>query len=352
MSNAADFIAKIEAKRDAYLRSPQLWSQYTRNNAIASDLPDCDRALALGLVAWDQRPHPGPEAVARMQSGRGMEQVIIDDLRAEGWNVIAQQTPYQIVDKKGRVILSGRFEGMLLDPADHPNAAEIFEIKDTSWFVFNRVESEADLRTDLWTRKWWRQCQAYLIQHGKEWMVFVLTHRRQRKHFAVSLDFAEAERILQRAEQAQDLAELLRRDGVKVEGFGEALDELEIAYSPNPRECKSCSFFQRVCFPAIGGDAELLMVDAPELEPLVARYAELEQVGREWKSIDAKLKHDRYRGKTVVAGKYVVTGQWKEKNFSAQPAKPAKPAEVKREWHMVVMDASSPSLGTADGENE
>lgn len=352
MSNAADFIAKIEERRKTYLESPQLWSQYTRANAIASDLPDCDRALALGIVAWAERPHPGPQAVARMQSGKGMEPLIIADLQAEGWNVIAQQTPYQIFDKKGRVILSGRFEGLLQDPQDHPRNAEVFEIKDTSWFVFQRVTSELDLRTDLWTRKWWRQCQAYMLQHGKEWMVFVLTHRRDRKHFAVALDYAEAERILQRAEQAQDIAELLRRDKVPVDQFDEALDQLQIAYSKNPRECKVCSFYQRVCFPEIKNEAELQLVDAPELEEIVARWCALEQAGREWKTLDGKLKHDRYKGKTLIAGQYVVTGQWKTKNMSAQPAKPAVPATERKEWHMAVVRSDTPSAepGEIDGE--
>lgn len=334
---AEDMLALVEARREKFLRGQ--WSAYAQNNPIASNLPDCERALALGLLAWNERPHPGPAAVERMMSGRGMERTILQDMRDEGWIVVQEQVPFQIRDKKGRVILSGRSEGKIQPDERNHRALVSFEIKDTSQYVFERIETEDDLRVDQWTRKWWRQCQAYMLAHNEEWMLLFITHRRRRKHLIVHLDFAAAEEILRRAEQTIDLQELLR--GHPVEDLSRELTELEIAFAPM-KECSRCDFYQRVCFPPTVGVGEAKYEDIPELEAELSRYAAIQQVGKEYESLHRKFTNEKMRGRTIVAGNYVLTGVFEEQNQKAQAAKPAVPAGKKKIWRSTVMKAGAP----------
>lgn len=314
------------------------WKQYPRRACIASDLPDCDRQMALSMLAWKERPKPDTAGLERMQSGRGMEDVVLADLRAEGWKIVQEQSPFEVRDRKGRLIISGKSEGKLVIPGDDHRALRSIELKDTSQYVFDALLTEDDLRTNMWTVKWWRQMQIYMLDGNEEWMVLIVTHRRRRRNIIVHLDYAEAERILQRCEKAMDAYELMQQ--TPADQLDSELTAFGLAYHDDQRSCRACDFFQRVCFPQLRTAQSEDVIEKPELEPIVARYVEIEEIGKEKDRLERKLFTDATKGVHIAAGQFLITGHWEEQNTKPTPeipAQAAKPAGKKKVWRKSVI---------------
>jgi hypothetical protein len=321
---------------------------YPRSNPIASDLGDCNRQLALGILAWsERRPFP-PEAVERMENGRNAERVIVRELEDEGWRIVEQQAPFEIRDKGGRLLLRGSMEGKIALEIDGRRRFVPFEVKDTSQFVFARIETEEDLRSGQWTRKWWRQFQAYLVGHSFEWGILILAHRGQRKFIPIRLDYAAAELILQRTEHAIDVVDALR--AAEISQLDHELSVLEVPYLDDLKVCRSCDFFQRVCFPPVKHALEGEIVEREDLLDLVAEHQRLEKDAKKYESLHRKLEREAPRGSHVVAGPFLVTGRWEEQSTKPVPAKEAVPAGTKKIWRREIRNTQAECEPEADEE--
>jgi hypothetical protein len=325
-------IAEMEARREKRLASTV--GSYPRSRLIASDLHDCMRHDVLSIVAWRSRAPFDTFVAGLLEAGRVTEAAVMRQLDEEGWQVELQQLPFELRDKLGRVILTGKIDGMLRIERNRIP----FEVKDTGWARFRMLQDAESLKRDVWARKWWRQMQAYLIGFGYEVGLFILVHRGERRLIPVQIDYEEAESILRRAEQAQDVAELLAE--TPTDRVDHALNELRVDYLKDAATCRSCPFFGRACFPPLehtGGEMEV----EPELEPTVKRYLETADAAKEHEAAEKELRSRK--GRTVLAGQYVVTGAWQERNMKPQPAKPA---GVQKAWLMKIVPIAGEQGGT------
>jgi Holliday junction resolvase-like predicted endonuclease len=349
--DAETFAEMLRARRTRRLSRQR--EPYARRNAIASDLGDCDRAIALAQLAYEVRPAIGPEARERMESGEEQERAVVRQLLDEGWEIVEQQARFEIKSKdQKRVILSGKID---LRIALSRRQRVVVEVKDTSDANFRRWHSADDLRLDRWARKWWRQFQAYLLGHGEEWGILLLCHRGQRRPIVIELDYDAAE---------HELARLERNDEVTRELAGTALEDLDgslsaagLRYPRDLSACAYCDFRHRVCQPpdpSSNALADLEIADEP-VQRLVSRFQQLASTMREAQSLYRRIEKIAPAGKHVHAGEWIVTGATYTVNLKAQPAKPAKPAEVQQRWRREFVRASElsgpPLAEPADAES-
>jgi hypothetical protein len=345
--------ALVERRRERF--SAKAHQPYARTNAIASDLGDCDRALALGTLAWRVRPPLPPEAQERMESGKVQERAVLRQLEEEGWEIVEHESPIEIRDRAGRrVILRGKIDGKLVWRAaagGRPSRIPL-EIKDTSEPNFRRWQSVDDLRADRWSRKWWRQIQAYLLAEGYEWSLLILAHRGQRRYLPIPLDFEAAEVILRRLERNAELLQAL--EGDPLDSLDASLTELGLPYLGDPRGCSSCDFRGRVCSPPMPGDASLgeLLLLEDDVGRLVSRHQELADAKREFDRLDRQLEKHVPRGAHAHAGGWIVTGRWEQQQTSATEAVPAKPAGTRKIWKRQFIAAETLRGPTATAESE
>jgi hypothetical protein len=323
--DAKQLVTQLQTGRQARLE--KAWSAYPRNNPIASDLHDCDRYAVLAIAGWHLRPAPGFTGLELMENGNVMEAAGIRQLQDEGWKVVEAQTPFE-ERRKGRVILRGRIDGVLVaeDRSRYP-----FDYKDTSWFRFNQISTVEDLQRDQWTRKWWRQFQAYMLLGNYEMSVLILGHRGGRKYIVVELDYDAAEAILKQCELAAEVAPQLRDVGELV--YDADLTQRGIDYCADKRTCEACPFYQRVCHPPHEVTLPTDVVVMPQLEDTVRRHQTLADSAAEYRRLDTLLKKEG-RGRTILAGDWLLTGTFTTKHFKAQPAKEARDVE---EWRSKIV---------------
>lgn len=345
-------LALRERRRERYVREQR--PTWDRAHAIASDLGDCERQMALALLAARVRPALPPEALERLEAGRVQERAVRAQLEAEGWDVVEQEAPVELRGRSGKVVLRGKIDGKLLWPGPGGRTLRVLlEIKDTSQANFLRWHEEADLRMDRWARKWWRQVQAYLLALGMDWGLLLLCHRGERRPIPIHLDYAAAEQILARAERAVQIHGALWAD--PLDALDEALNTLGLPYLGDPKGCSSCDFFRRVCHPPTPGGAgtlgDLVLLDDAVGE-LVAREQALADGAREHAALLRRLERLAPRGTHARAGDWIVTGRWEEQQTSPTEVVPAKPAGTRRIWRRSVLALQAWTAPTAVAESE
>lgn len=311
---------------------------WARRNPIASDLADCGlRYQVMALRGWALRPPPDEAGAGRMENGRVQEAAMLRQLQDEGWEVVEQQAPFEIyqpVVGKRRRILSGKSDGKLRLPPTGPGRPPgliPLEVKDTSEWNLAAIETESDLRSrSRWTRKWWRQMQAYMIGHGYERALIMLGARGERRFVEVAIDWDEAERILAWCASAVELDDRATEASVQPEALDAWLTDLGVPHAADPSECTTCHWKDRICHPP---DPKALARDAlrPELEREVERLLELAPLKAEHERLAKRLKEETEGAPLVVAGRFIGTGQVRTRRMKEQPAKPAYVSEY---WEM------------------
>lgn len=319
---------EFAAKREARLSRDD--ASYQSTNPIASDLHDCDRYQTMRLVAWQVRPRPDARGLEVMEDGRLLEAHMIRQLQDEGWEIVEQQAPFEVLQPlepggpKLR-ILSGRMDGKIRIGPGRGWLIPI-EFKSTSEYTVDAIESEDDLKTHSeWTRKWWRQLQIYMLGTGYEQALLVLGFRGKRKVIVVNLDYDEAERILKVATQAVRLFGEARADGIDertVDAWLAGRSPTRApGYHPDRVVCGRCPFYNRACYPPAPAEGERQL--RPDLESLVdvvvATKGPAKDYERARKQLVAQVEGYEY----TVAGKHVVRAQKVERKMKEQPAKPA-----------------------------
>lgn len=307
------------------------WTPYQSANPIASDLHDCERYQTMRLVAWDVKAPPDARGLEVMEDGRELESRMIRQLEDEGHEIVEQQAPFEVLQPlepggpKVR-ILSGRMDGKIRVGSGRGDLIPV-EFKSTSEYTVDAIDDEADLIAHSeWTRKWWRQCQVYMLGGGYEQSLLVLGFRGVRKVIVVNLDYDEAERILKAATHAVLLARLALEEGIGSDKLDGWLNENLLRTPPYHHDrvvCGRCPFFQRACHPPQPAEgARQLRPDlGDEVARLVATRAARDIHERAKKVIKAQTEGYDY----TIAGDYVVQGRWRERTVKAQ-------AERKDRW--------------------
>lgn len=341
------FAKELRVKRIERLqREAEKRGGYVSANPIASQLGECDRQMALNLVCPEVKPPFRLEGVEHMESGNRQEKAVIRDLEDEGWNIVEQQAPFRQRNKAGRIILSGRMEGKIAWQRDGKRILVPFEIKDTSQYMFEALQSESDLMRSQWTRKWFRQIQAYLIGHESEWAILFTSHRGRRNPIPIRIDYAESERILLRCESTVEVADLLI--GTPHDKLDHELNLIDVPYLEDVSICRTCDFFQRVCFPPIKNPLEGDISVKPHLAEKVEKLMELAPAAKEYGSLQRQIEKEAPRGAHVAAGDWLISGRWEEQKTKAVEPKPAVPAGTRKIWKRSFTKTDGTVIGDED----
>jgi hypothetical protein len=161
--------------------------------------------------------------------------------------------------------------------------------------------------------KYLRQLTLYLYLHSEEAGLFILSDGLgRRKVIVVPLDLEVAESILKDLDRAN--ASLKRMEqGVSVSG-GDVLPP-RIPY--HSKTCGYCSF-KRTCLPDMNFGEGAVLGDT-ELQNAIKRYTDLKPVASEFEQTKKAIKTTVEGKPLVVAGNYLVTGEWKERKMPSQP---------------------------------
>jgi len=280
----------------------------------ASGRKKCVRAMALDLIAWDQKPAFEPEALERMRQGKEREKDIIARLIRIGnsarprFEVIHEQYGENLKDRKGRIVIRMKIDGRFkFETGEHPP----FEIK--RYAMADGIDTVEDFDKSPWTRGAVDQMLMYLLAHNEPFGFFVLETRGLPKLIAVFLDehLERAEAFLRDAETAMDAKEAYAARG-------------QAALPPfinDPSECRRCPFFGRVCNPPVNAGAGIRVIDDPELEEWLKRRDELAPASSEYQRLDRAIK-ERFKGvELALIGDFQISGKPVErKGYEVKPA--------------------------------
>jgi len=283
--------------------------KYPRNNPIASDIGECCREMVLSILHWEERALPSPELKARFERGSLVEDTVLRELSSLGISVRVERQPFEIRDKKGRLVLRGKVDGFVKwETAEYP-----MEVKSLDPNVFRQVDSVEDFQRWIWASKYPRQIQAYLYANNLEEGFFLLDDCMGHwKLIPMGLDYAEMEKILQRCERAVEAVENYRS------GVGD-LTRFLPEYHKDPAVCRRCWAFGRVCTPPVDYHGLLMLTD-PEFEESLNRRGELQASHKEYESLDKAIR-ERVKGKDgLVVGAWLIQGKEVTKTLKAQPA--------------------------------
>ncbi len=291
---------------------------YEPTAVYASGRRKCVRAMALDLIAWDQKPPRDPDALERMRRGKERESDVIARLTQVGklsdptFEVIHHEQFERILDRKGRVIIRMRIDGRLKFATGE---APPFEIKRYHPSTADRIETVDDFARSPWTRSAPDQMLAYLVGHSEPLGLFILETSGLPRIIPVILTehLERAEGFLRDAEVAMDAKEAWPVLGQ------EALPP----FIGDPSECRRCQHFGRACNPPLEFQAAQVLAD-PELEQTLARRHELAESAREFEQLD-KMAKSRLRGiERGVCGDFLIEGTWSERKVSAREASVSK----------------------------
>jgi CRISPR/Cas system-associated exonuclease Cas4 (RecB family) len=303
-----DLCAEIAQKRTERLSKDLL--PRPKNNATASDLHDCTRAMVYAVTNWKDRPAFSPELIARFERGSAIEEVARRELRDLGYSIKEERQPFEIRDKHGRLLVRGIVDGFLVKGRqDWP-----LEVKSLHPNVYHRIQTQDDFDRSIWSRKYPKQLLTYMYHYNREEGFFLLDDCLGHwKLLPVRLNYEKMEAVLKQLEAvAIHLEEKTQPD-----------------FHSDPSVCTRCDWFKRVCFPPWSAGEGLSVIEAGELEAKISRRAALDEAATEYDALDKDIKatfkaigikadHD------YLIGDYIITAKEVVRNMKATEARQQK----------------------------
>lgn len=307
-------------------RIEESWAQYlTRSRYPASPHPYvyasswrvCDRRMVLDMTAPDQMPPWQPEVLARFRRGDDRERDLLADLTRIGrdaepaFKVIGQQERFELKDRKGRVVITGKTDARL----DFKEARAPLEVKAWGPHLVDRISTFADLFESPWTRSGGYQLLSYLYGANQPFGFLLLDRSGLPLLLPVELDahLDRMEEFLTRAERAVDH----QRAGT--------LPDFLVG---NAVECQRCPFYGSTCNPPLSSPGAVVLTD-PELEADLERREQLKAAAREFDQVDTRIKKQLRGVEQGIAGAFSITGKW------GNYARTELPADVKAQYTTV-----------------
>lgn len=317
-------VEKIRRLRDERLiRERDKKGKHLQRNIWASQIPGpnfgCWREQYYAITEPDARPKPDAALLARFEEGDRIEDDVMADLyrilQKSGIRVKGGQERFELRDDEG-VYLSGKMDALLVVPGldfDVP-----FDVKNFHPNIHNRIRTFRDAMEFRWTSKAARQLLVYM--HAKAAPIGML--------FFCSLGdwkflIARADDWKEELEQAEQLArDTMRR--VRLRGTDA---EDPPPFHPDPRECRQCWAFKKLCTPSVDFGPGANVIDDPVLAEDITRERELQPLAEEYKGLK-KANRARLEGKeqALVAGQLLVQGRWRSSGsyWYTPPANKAK----------------------------
>ena len=159
----------IERRRKRYERERRTTRQ---DHPRASGVGECAREIYHQITDWNMKPRHEAPLLQRFQRGKDVENIVIRELIADGWEVTESQLALEIKeDYKGKplVICTGHIDFDLLDPGS--DEAVVVDCKSLHPSVFDRInDAKQFLEMDSFWRKYAYQVPLYMYaksrQHG------------------------------------------------------------------------------------------------------------------------------------------------------------------------------------------
>lgn len=256
----------VTKRKEQLRRNNQRWIPH---NFYASSIPECTRQMVHSILDWDKRELADDGLLALFESGKKEENNIIKMLLDLGYEVVQQQNPIQIKNRKGEVICTGRIDGKIIY-----NGVPIpYEIKSMQDYSFQQINSIEDFENSPLHRKYIKQLQLYMYGNEIEVGMFIISNFRQIKVIPITLNYELCEQIIQQLERAWEY--------VKKKEYPEP-----ITY--NPKICDWCQF-EFLC-PHYKENTPAELIENKEMEELLQRRAELEEAYKNYKQIDEQIK--------------------------------------------------------------
>lgn len=264
----------IQAKRRAFYEARK--NTTPKNQPTASDLGDCVRETVLAITNWRDRPGFDVELLQRFQRGNEVENIAVRELMELGYTVRIDRSPFELKDKKGRVVLRGHADGFIRTGENPQHPVDVpFECKSLNPNVYKQIDCQEDFDKYVFFRKYPRQLQAYLLGHNLEegfWLLDdCLGHW---KLIPCHLDYERAEKLLRHAEQAVEHI------------AGGTLPP----YHYDPSYCLKCWAFKRICTPPFFSGEGMKIINDPEFADKITRRAELDAAATEYEKLDKEIK--------------------------------------------------------------
>lgn len=280
---------EIVTKRKNQLRSNN--KRWIPKNFYASSIPECDRQLVHSILDWDKRELADDGLLALFESGKKEENNIIKMLLDLGFEVVQQQNPIEIKNRKGETICSGRIDGKII----YNGVAIPYEIKSMQDYSFQQLNTIDDFQNSPLHRKYIKQLQLYMYGNNIEVGMFIISNFRQIKVIPVYIDYGLCEQILQQLERAWEY--------VKKKEYPKPI-------SYNPKICDWCPFELLCTKMTENKPAEF--IDNKELEAKLDRRFQLEAAAREYKELDEQIKAPFKKNgvlNAIIGTKYEIIGR-------------------------------------------
>lgn len=292
-------IQAVERAWETFLKRDRRPASPHPTHVYAGAWRPCERRMVLEATAPHMQPAFDTMTLARFRRGNDRERDILSDLARMGrdaepaFEVVGQQAHFGLVDRKGRSVIRGKVDAFLTmgRAYEYP-----IEVKAWSPMVVDRIETFEDLFANPWTRSGGYQLLAYLFGHALPLGFMVLDRSGLPKLIPVVLEehLGKMEEFLGKAERVVDHCEA---------------GTLPAYLEGDPAECQRCGFYGTTCQPPLSAKNTTVVTD-PEVELQLTRWHALKDAGREWASLDEKLKK-QFRGtEQALAGCFAITGKW------------------------------------------
>ncbi len=233
----------------------------------------CARFLVHAQRDWDKSARINDGLLLLFKEGHLHEREIMADLATIGAEVWGQQD-----SKEWRGMnITGHPDGKIYLQDGSTQQLAIVEIKSTNSQTFRKICVADDLLGhSLITRKWYAQCQIYMMLFNCEHCLMLLKDRQwggiKQINIELNLDYTEV--ILKRVELAnQHLKEGTWPDKIN-----------------DPAVCNKC-WQAHNCMPDMIATATMGVIDNEELEDMVTRIMELKEAFKEHNSLDRAIKN-------------------------------------------------------------
>lgn len=266
-------------------------------HVYASAWRTCDRRMVYELRQPETMPAPSADLLAKFRRGDDRERDLLADLMRIGrdaelpFDVIGQQERFSLKDRRGREVIAGKVDAQLeIERKRYP-----LEVKAWHPSIVDRIDTFDDLFENPWTKSGAHQLLSYLFGSNQRYGFLLI----DRSGLPMLLD-VDLESHLDRMEEFLARAERIR-DHYEAGTLPDFIDDAT--------ECKRCPFYGAVCNPSLSAKDVHVLTD-PELEADLHRWHELREAGKEWASLDGRLKKQLRGIENAIAGPFAIQGKW------------------------------------------
>lgn len=244
-------------------------SRYPKRAFTCSDIHECDCYMLHSVLDWDKRELHDAGLQAIFDAGNKEEENVKNRIGYElGLEFVETQSPFEIKNRAGEVIASGKIDGKIL----WKGKAVPVEIKSMNENSFNMINSLDDFKKKPLYRKYLRQMQLYLYGNSQEAGLFIISNFRTEKIILVTLDYGECEYILARLER---LWEMKKKGSFPTPEY-------------KPELCDRCPFSSLCLTDVNNKPADFINNEA--LEEKLTRREQLLPAVSEYKDLDEEIK--------------------------------------------------------------